>query len=54
MNRDTIEVNWKESKGKLTNDRLDTIAAKRDQLESEIQQARGIIKHAAENNAHVR
>lgn len=54
MNRDTVEGDWKESRGKLNNDRLDVIAAKRDQLESEIQQARGIIKHAAENNAHVR
>lgn len=52
MNRD--EGNWKESRGKLTSDQLDVIAAKLDQLESEIQQAHGIIKHAAENNAHVR
>ncbi len=48
MNRETTEGNRKESRGKLSNDRLEVIAAKRDQLEGEIQQAWSIIKGAAE------
>lgn len=55
MNTDTIEGNWKEFKGKvkeqwgkLTDDRLDVINGKRDQLSGEIQQAYGITKDEAE------
>lgn len=48
MNKDTTESNRKESRGKSTHDRLDVIAAKRDQLEGEIQQAYGIVRDAAE------
>lgn len=48
MNKDTTESNRKEPGGKSTHDRLDAIAAKRDQLEGEIQQAYSIIKDAAE------
>lgn len=55
MNKDTIEGNWKEFKGKiqekwgkLTDDRLDVIEGKRDQLAGEVQQAYGISKEQAE------
>lgn len=55
MNKDTIEGNWKELKGrvkeqwgKLTDDRLDEIAGKREQLAGEIQQAYGISRDEAE------
>ncbi|PHQ24172.1 general stress protein CsbD [Marinobacter guineae] len=55
MNKDTIEGNWKELKGrvkeqwgKLTDDRLDEIAGKRDQLAGEIQQAYGVSREEAE------
>lgn len=55
MNRDIIEGNWKEFKGKvkaqwgkLTDDRLDVIDGKRDQLTGEIQEAYGISKDEAE------
>jgi uncharacterized protein YjbJ (UPF0337 family) len=55
MNRDTIEGDWKELKGKvkeqwgkLTNDRLDEIAGKREQLAGEIQQAYGVSKDEAD------
>lgn len=55
MNKDTIEGNWTEFKGKvkeqwgkLTDDRLDVIAGKRDQLRGEIQQAYGLSKDEAE------
>ncbi|MEE4277311.1 MAG: CsbD family protein [Halieaceae bacterium] len=55
MNKDTIEGNWKEFRGKiqekwgkLTDDRLDVIEGKRDQLAGEIQQAYGISKEQAE------
>jgi uncharacterized protein YjbJ (UPF0337 family) len=55
MNKDTIEGNWKEFKGKiqekwgkLTDDRLDVIEGKRDQLAGEIQHAYGISKEEAE------
>lgn len=48
MNKKTIEGKRKELRGKVSNDRLDMIAAKRDQLEGEIQQAfmvlRGVTK----------
>ncbi len=55
MNKDTIEGNWKELKGKvktqwgkLTDDRLDVIDGKRDQLAGEIQQAYGVSREEAE------
>ncbi len=55
MNWDIIEGNWKEFSGKaqakwgkLTNDRLDVIAGRRDQLKGEIQKAYGISKDEAE------
>lgn len=55
MNKDTIEGNWKELKGrvkeqwgKLTDDRLDEIAGRRDQLAAEIQQAYGVSREEAE------
>lgn len=56
MNKDTIEGNWKELKGKakahwgkLTDDRLDVIAGKREQLAGEIQHAYGVSRDEAEN-----
>jgi uncharacterized protein YjbJ (UPF0337 family) len=55
MNWDVIEGNWKQFKGhvkekwgKLTDDNLDTIAGKRDQLTGQIQEAYGITKDQAE------
>lgn len=55
MNKDIIEGNWKELKGKvkvqwgkLTDDRLDVMDGKRDQLSGEIQKAYGITKDEAE------
>ena len=50
MNWDVIEGNWKQFKGhvkeqwgKLTDDNLDTIAGKRDQLTGRIQESYGIM-----------
>ncbi|GAB3279009.1 CsbD family protein [Parahaliea aestuarii] len=55
MNWDIIEGNWKTFKGKaqaqwgkLTDDRLDVIAGRRDELKGEIQKAYGITKDEAE------
>jgi uncharacterized protein YjbJ (UPF0337 family) len=55
MNQDRIEGNWKQVKGKvkeqwgkLTDDDLDVIAGKRDQLLGRIQQRHGIAKDEAE------
>ncbi len=55
MNKDTIEGNWKNLKGKvkeqwgkLTDDRLDQINGKRDQLAGEIQEAYGVTREEAE------
>ena len=55
MNRDIIEGNWKELKGtvkerwgKLTDDDLDRIAGKRDQLVGRLQKAYGYGKEDAE------
>jgi uncharacterized protein YjbJ (UPF0337 family) len=55
MNWDVIEGNWKQFKGlvkekwgKLTDDHLDTIAGKRDQLAGRLQEAYGITKDQAE------
>lgn len=55
MNEDRIEGNWKQVKGKvkeqwgkLTDDDLDVIAGKRDQLLGRIQERHGIAKDEAE------
>ncbi|MGE3182221.1 MAG: CsbD family protein [Phycisphaerae bacterium] len=55
MNWDQIEGDWKkfrgkvqENWGKLTNDDLDVIAGKKDQLVGRIQKAYGIEREAAE------
>ena len=55
MNWDRIEGNWKQFKGKvkeqwgkLTDDDVDVIAGKRDQLIGRIQQQYGISKDEAE------
>ncbi|QIB67324.1 CsbD family protein [Kineobactrum salinum] len=55
MNKDIIEGNWTELKGKakvqwgkLSDDRLDVIAGKRDQLAGELQKAYGISRDEAE------
>lgn len=56
MNRDIIEGNWKQYKGKvreqwgdLTDDHLDVIAGKRTILAGKLQEAYGISKQAAED-----
>jgi uncharacterized protein YjbJ (UPF0337 family) len=55
MNNDRIEGNWKQIKGKvkeqwgkLTDDDLDVIAGKRDQLLGRIQERHGLAKDDAE------
>jgi uncharacterized protein YjbJ (UPF0337 family) len=55
MNWDRIEGNWKQLKGsakerwgKLTDDQLDVIAGKRDNLAGKIQEAYGISKDETE------
>lgn len=55
MNEDRIKGNWlqfkgkiKEQWGKLTDDDLDVIAGKRDQLVGKIQERQGLAKDAAE------
>lgn len=55
MNQDQIEGNWmqfkgkvKEQWGKLTDDDLDVIAGKRDQLLGRIQERHGITREQAE------
>ncbi|MDY7536818.1 CsbD family protein [Undibacterium sp. RTI2.1] len=55
MNWDVIEGNWLQYKGqvkaqwgKLTNDHIDVIAGKRDQLLGQIQEAYGIDKDEAD------
>lgn len=55
MNWDRIEGNWmqfkgnaKEQWGKLTDDQLDVIAGKRDNLAGRIQESYGITKDEAE------
>ena len=55
MNWDRIEGNWKQFKGrvkeqwgKLTDDDIDVIAGKRDQLVGKIQESYGITKDEAE------
>ena len=51
MNRDTIEGNWKQFKGKvksqwgkLTGDQLDVVAGKSDQLSGKVQETYGVGK----------
>jgi uncharacterized protein YjbJ (UPF0337 family) len=58
MNWDRIEGKWKQSKGKfrekwgkLTDDDLDVIAGKRDQLVGRLQERYGIAKDEAEKQA---
>ncbi len=55
MNQDILQGNWKQLKGnvkeqwgKLTDDHIDTIAGKRDQLAGKIQESYGISKEEAE------
>jgi uncharacterized protein YjbJ (UPF0337 family) len=55
MNWDIVEGNWKQFKGKvkaqwgkLTDDHLDEIAGKRDELAGRIQEAYGVSKDEAE------
>ncbi len=55
MNWDRIEGNWKqvigkaqEQWGKLTNDDLDVVAGRRDQLAGKIQERYGVTKEEAE------
>ena len=55
MNWDIVEGNWKQFKGKvkeqwgkLTDDHLEKIAGKRDQLTGKIQETYGISKDEAE------
>lgn len=54
MNWDRIEGNWKQFKGKakerwgkLTDDDLDVVAGRRDQLEGKIQESYGYTKEKA-------
>jgi uncharacterized protein YjbJ (UPF0337 family) len=56
MNEDRMKGNWKQFKGKiqeqwgkLTDDDLDVIAGKREQLLGRIQERHGITKDEAEN-----
>ena len=55
MNRDIIEGNWKQLKGKaqqqwgkLTDDDFDVIAGKREQLAGKIQERYGVARDEAE------
>jgi len=55
MNKDTVEGNWKQFKGKvreqwgkLTDDDFDVIAGKREQLVGRIQERHGISRDEAE------
>ena len=55
MNWDIVEGSWRQFKGtvrarwgKLTDDHLDVIAGKRDQLSGKIQEAYGITRDEAE------
>ena len=57
MNQDTFEGNWmqlkgkvKEEWGKLTDDDLDVIAGKRDQLAGRLQERYGLAKDAVEQH----
>ncbi|HLU77886.1 MAG TPA: CsbD family protein [Burkholderiales bacterium] len=55
MNKDRIEGNWKQLRGKvkeqwgkLTDDQLDMIEGKREQLSGKIQEAYGISREEAD------
>ena len=55
MNKDTVQGNWKQLKGKvkeqwgkLTDDDFDVVAGKRDQLLGKIQERHGISRDEAE------
>jgi len=55
MNWDVIEGNWKQAKGKikqqwgkLTNDHLDVVSGKRDELVGQIQECYGVEMDEAE------
>ena len=57
MNKDTLEGNWKQLKGKakerwgkLTDDQLDQVEGKRDQLVGQIQESYGKSKDEAERD----
>ena len=57
MNKDTLEGNWKQLKGKakerwgkLTDDQLDQAEGKRDQLVGQIQESYGKSKDEAERD----
>jgi uncharacterized protein YjbJ (UPF0337 family) len=59
MNWDRIEGNWKQFKGKakqkwgeLTDDDLDKLAGKRDQLIGKIQERKGIARDKAEQEVN--
>ena len=59
MNWDVIEGNWKQAKGKvkqqwgkLTDDQLEMVSGKRDQLLGTIQESYGIAKDEAERQVH--
>lgn len=56
MNEDRIKGNWKqftgkvkEQWGKLTDDDMDVIAGKRDQMLGKLQERQGLAKEAAED-----
>jgi uncharacterized protein YjbJ (UPF0337 family) len=58
MNWDQVEGNWKQLKGKakekwggLTDDDLDVVAGKRDQLIGRLQERYGIAREQAEKEA---
>ena len=60
MNQDTVEGNWmqfkgkvKEQWGKLTDDDLDAIAGRRDQLLGRIRERHGITKEEAEKQLNI-
>ena len=55
MNKDTVEGNWKQFKGKvqeqwgkLTNDDLDVVEGRREQLLGRIQERHGVTRDVAE------
>lgn len=59
MNWDRVEGNWKQLKGKakeqwgkLTDDQLDVVAGKRDQLVGRVQESYGIGKDEAEKQVN--
>ena len=59
MNKDRVEGNWRQFKGKvkeqwgkLTDDDLDVIAGKRDQLLGRIQERHGFSKEEAEKQVN--